>query len=117
MKKLFKLSTLSSLLLAAMIFFIGCKKDDPMPQLTGTNKQFKLVSKSNPAISGTVTFAKRDDNATLITVQLNGTSAGASHPAHIHANTVAESGGILLDLTDIDGGSGKSETVVKTLKD
>ena len=117
MTNLFKLSTLSSLLLAGMMFFIGCKKEDPKPQLTGINKQFKLFSKSNPAIGGTVTFAKRDDDATLITVQLNGTSAGASHPAHIHANTAAESGGILLDLTAIDGASGKSETVVKTLKD
>lgn len=115
--KLFKLSTLSSMLIAMIMLFIGCKKDGPMPQLTGMNKQFMLLSKSNPAISGTVTFAKRDDNATLITVQLNGTSAGASHPAHIHANTAAETGGILLDLTAIDGASGKSETVVKTLKD
>ena len=117
MIKFFKLGTLSGLLLASMIFFIGCKKDSPQPQLTGTNKQFKLFSKSNPAISGTVTFAKRDDNATLITVQLSGTSAGASHPAHIHANTAAEGGSIILDLTAIDGASGKSETVVKTLKD
>ena len=121
MKKLFKLTILSSLFLASMIFFIGCKKDDPkapqLPQLTGINKQFTLFSKSNPAISGTVTFAKRDDDATLITVQLDGTSAGASHPAHIHANTAAETGGIVLDLTAINGASGKSETVVKTLKD
>ena len=117
MIKIFKLGTLSGLLLASMIFFIGCKKDSPQPQLTGTNKQFKLFSKSNPAISGTVTFAKRDDNATLVTVQLSGTSAGASHPAHIHANTAAEGGSIILDLTAIDGASGKSETVVKTLKD
>lgn len=115
--KLFKLSTLSSMLLVIIMLFVGCKKDGPMPQLTGMNKQFMLLSKSNPAISGTVTFAKRDDNATLITVQLNGTSAGASHHAHIHANTAAETGGILLDLTAIDGASGKSETVVKTLKD
>ncbi len=117
MKKFFKLRNLSCLLLASALLFIGCGKDDPGPQLTGTNKQYQLFSKSNPSISGTVTFAKRDDNATLITVQLSGTSAGGSHPAHIHANTAAESGAILLDLTSIDGATGKSETVVKTLKD
>jgi len=117
MRNFFKLCNLSCLLLASGLLFIGCGKEDPNPQLTGTSKQYQLFSKSNPAISGTVTFAKRDDNATLITVQLSGTSAGASHPAHIHANTAAETGGILLDLTSIDRASGKSETVVKTLKD
>ena len=117
MKFFLKSSKLFCLLFVSALLFIGCSKDDPTPQLTGTNKQYPLVSKSNPAISGTVTFAKRDDNATLITVQLNGTNAGASHPAHIHANTAAETGAIILDLTSIDGASGKSETVVKALKD
>ena len=116
MKNSIKFCTLTIILLASMTF-IGCSKEDPGPQLTGPTKQFMLASKSNPAISGTVTFAKRDDNATLITIQLNGTSAGASHPAHIHANTAAETGGIIVDLTSIDGASGKSETVVRTLKD
>ena len=117
MKRFFKLNSFLCLLIAGLTLFIGCSKDDSMPQLTGMTKQFTLVSKSNPGVSGTVTFAKRDDNATLITVQLMGTSAGASHPAHIHANTAAETGGIVLDLTSIAGASGKSETVVKTLKD
>ena len=117
MKNLFKLSKLLGLLLMSTSLFVGCSKDDPQPQLTGTSKQYPLFSKSNPAISGTVTFAKRDDNATLITVQLNGTRAGASHPAHIHANTAAETGAIIADLTSVDGATGKSETVVRTLKD
>ena len=117
MKNKIKSSILSYLLLATVLLFIGCRKKDPGPQLTITSKQYKLFSKSSPAISGTVTFAKRDDGATVLTVQLNGTTAGASHPAHIHANTAAETGGILIDLTAIDGATGKSETVVKTLKD
>lgn len=116
MNNFIKFSTLPIILLAGLIF-IGCSKENLGPQLTGPTKQFTLASKSNPAISGTVTFAKRDDNATLITIQLNGTSAGASHPAHIHANTAAETGGIIVDLTSIDGASGKSETLVRTLKD
>jgi hypothetical protein len=117
MKNLSKLNLNSFLLLASMMFFMGCSEDDPKPQLNGDSKQFVLVSKSNPAISGTVTFAQRDDAATLITVQLNGTSAGGNHPAHIHASTAAEGGAILLDLTAIDGASGKSETVVTALND
>ena len=117
MKNLIKLCLFSSLLFASMTLFTGCSKDDPMPQLTGDTKQFALSSKSNAAISGTVTFSKRDDNATLITVQLSGTSSGGSHPAHIHASTAAEGGAILLDLIAIDGTTGKSETAVKALND
>jgi cell wall assembly regulator SMI1 len=117
MKNLFKLTILFCLLFVSMIYFAGCREDDPKPQLTGDTKQFALASVSNPAISGNITFSKRDDNATLITVQLSGTSSGTSHPAHIHANTAAEGGPILLDLTAIDGASGKSETIVKALND
>ncbi|MCJ7538175.1 MAG: CHRD domain-containing protein, partial [Desulfobacterales bacterium] len=72
---------------------------------------------SDPAISGSATFAKRDDGQILITIQLTGTQSGASHPAHIHANSAAETGGIVLDLSDVDGASGKSESLVKALND
>jgi hypothetical protein len=118
MKQLIKSLTMVTLLAASIIYLSGCSDDpDPGPQLTGVSKEYALDAKSNSAISGTVTFAKRDDNSTLITVQLNGTQSGGLHPAHIHANTAAESGAILLDLSDIDGSSGKSETVVTALND
>ncbi|MDI5896171.1 CHRD domain-containing protein [Flavobacterium algoritolerans] len=115
MKKFLKLYFLSCLFLSSMTFFTGCSDDEALPQLTGESKQFVLFNKSNPSISGTVTISKRNDDATLITVQLNGTSAGGTHPAHIHANSAAEGGAIALDLSAVDGSTGKSETVVKTL--
>lgn len=115
MKNFSKLFSLLCLLLVITAFFSGCSDDDTLPQLTGESKQFILFTKSNPAISGTVTFSKRNDNTTLITLQLSGTSAGGSHPAHIHAGTAAEGGAILLDLTSVNGSTGKSETVVTAL--
>lgn len=114
--KNFKKLSLSALLLATIAIFASCGKDDPGPQLTSTTKEFRLFAVSNPAISGKVTFTKRDDNATLVTVQLTGTASGATHPAHIHANSAAEGGDIILDLTSVTGATGKSETVVTTLK-
>ena len=118
MKNLSKKMMMSWLLAASLLYLSSCsKKNDPGPQLTGQSKQFVLAPVSNAAISGTVTFAKRNDNATLITIQLAGTQAGETHPAHIHANTAAEGGGIVLDFTDVDGGTGKSETVAKALND
>lgn len=98
--------------------FSGCEDDDePGPQLTGNSETYPLTGISNPAISGNVTFAERDDDKVLITIQLTGTTSGASHPAHIHATTAAEGGPIVLDLTSVDGATGKSETVVNTLND
>jgi hypothetical protein len=118
MKNFTKLSSTLFLFLTTIVLLSGCSSDDDTaPQLTGASKQFVLFSKSNPAISGTVTFQERNDDATLITVQLAGTSSGAVHPAHIHASTAAEGGAILLDLISVDGASGKSETVVTTLND
>lgn len=115
MKNFLRLSFLPFLFLVSIIFFVACSDDYTSPELPGESKQFVLFTKSNPSISGTVTFSKRSDNETLITVQLTGTSAGGSHPAHLHSNSAAESGGILLDLNPIDGRTGKSETVVKSL--
>ncbi|MGC1243937.1 MAG: CHRD domain-containing protein [Chryseosolibacter sp.] len=109
---------MASLILSALMYFPGCDNDDdPEPQLTGDSKTFDLFSVSNPAISGTVTFAERDDDKILITLDLSGTQAGNTHPAHIHANAAAEGGGIVLDLTSVDGATGKSETVVNALND
>ena len=115
MKNFTKLFSLICFLVVSTTFFIGCNNDDTLSKLTGESKQFNLFTKSNPAISGTVTFSKRNDNATLITVQLSGTNASGSHPAHIHAGTAADGGAILLDLTAITGSTGKSETVVTAL--
>ena len=115
MNNFLKKSFLPFLLLISMMFFIGCSDDDTYPQMSGESKQYVLFTKSNPSVSGTVTFSKRSDNATVITVQLSGTSAGGNHPAHIHSNSAAEGGGILLDLNPIDGKTGKSETVVTAL--
>lgn len=105
------------LLLSGLVTIVGCDDDDDGPQLTGDSQTYPLAPVSNAAISGDVTFARRSDNKTVITIQLNGTQSGNSHPAHIHANTAAEGGGIVLDLSDVDGATGKSETVVDALND
>ena len=46
---------------------------------------------------------------------LNNSPAGASHPAHIHANTVAEGGGILFTFNAVDGDSGMSMSNISDL--
>jgi len=116
MKTLMKSLLIYCMLAVNVLYFIGCD-DDTGPQLTGDSKTFELWPVSNLAINGTVTIAERDDDQVVITIQLTGTSSGASHPAHIHANSAAETGGIILDLTNVDGATGKSETIVNVLND
>jgi hypothetical protein len=52
-----------------------------------------------------------------VTINLNGTSAGNSHPAHIHSNSAAETGDIIIDLNNVDGETGKSETIISKMND
>jgi Cu/Zn superoxide dismutase len=98
------------------LFVTGCNDDDNKvePSLTGQSKTYTLNSVSNPAISGTVKFAERNDNSTVVTIDLDGTTAG-THPAHIHENTAAETGGIIIDLNSVNGSDGISETIVSKL--
>lgn len=116
MKRFVRSVTAFCLLASALIYLSGCD-DESDPQLTGDSKTYELGPVSNPSINGTVTFAERDDDRVVITIELNGTSSGGFHPAHIHANTAAETGDIILDLNDVDGTTGRSETIVNTLND
>ena len=104
------------ILLTMTAVIAGCD-DDSGPSLTGDNTTYTLGPKSNPGISGNVTFSRQSDNSVLITIQLTGTAAGGDHPAHIHADNAIDGGTILLDLSNVEGASGRSETVVTALND
>jgi hypothetical protein len=107
--------------LSTGLFLISCGDDDEMMEdpinPTGNLKEYVLNSVAVPTISGIATFTELDDNSTQITLEVQGTPDGGEHPAHIHMNTAAESGGILLSLTPVDGSSGMSTTVATTLDD
>jgi Cu/Zn superoxide dismutase len=117
MKKLLKSFVTGLLLTTGLVYLSGCSDDEVAPKLTGDSKTYELSPVSNPAISGTVTFAEREDEQVVVTIQLTGTDANATYPAHIHANTAAAGGPIVLDLTSVSGADGKSETVVSALND
>ncbi len=86
-------------------------------KLTGNSEDYDLVEAKESGISGKVTFMERMNGQTLVVLKLVGTPADGDHPAHIHANTVAEGGGVMVALTNVDGASGMSMTNVKELKD
>ena len=100
---------------AEEIMTIVAQGDIGQNDLTGTNVSYDLGSVSNPDISGIATFHERLNGTTLVTVALEGTEAGASHPGHIHENSVAETGAIIVGLTAVDGATGMSRTQVANL--
>jgi len=85
--------------------------------LTGESKSYDLDERAVDGISGTITFKERKNGNALAEINLSGTPAGGIHPAHIHMNSAAEGGGILISLTPVDGGSGESITDIRATDD
>lgn len=106
---------LSIALLAGVLFLGACKDDDDKPVVL--EQTYSLNELDNSGVSGDVTFRKIDNTSTLVIVQLTGTKAGDSHPAHIHANNALTGGPIVVNFNAVDGESGRSETTVTKLDD
>jgi small nuclear ribonucleoprotein (snRNP)-like protein len=110
-------------LLIAPILLAGCSSDgaygsqEPEGPTQVNSKLYTLGSVSNPSISGTAKFIENSDATLIIELDLQNTSAGNTHPAHLHMNSAAESGDIVLDLVAVDGASGKSTTTFTALND
>ncbi|MDN3687352.1 CHRD domain-containing protein [Cyclobacterium jeungdonense] len=86
-------------------------------ELTGVMKMYSLNERAVPGIDGSITFEERMNGFTLATIQLNNTPDGGIHPAHIHANSAAEGGGIIVSFNPVDGSSGMSKTTIRGLDD
>jgi plastocyanin len=84
-------------------------------ELTGRKTSYVLASKDVATISGNVEFAERINKTTLVTIKLNGTTAGESPYAHIHINNVATSGAVIADLIAVNGETGISKTQLSAL--
>lgn len=84
-------------------------------EITNVSKVYVLGSVAVPAISGTATFFKRVNGEALSIVKLNNTTAGTSHPGHIHANTAAQGGGIVFTFNPVNGDTGISKTNISKL--
>jgi Cu/Zn superoxide dismutase len=84
-------------------------------ELTGERMSYELNEKDSPGISGTIEFAERINETTLVTINLTGTPPGGIHPAHIHENDIATTGGIIVGLNPVDGDTGISKTQVAVL--
>ena len=84
-------------------------------ELTGETISYDLNERDVAGINGTIEFAERVNQTTLVTINLTGTPAGGSHPAHIHENDVATTGNIIVGLNPVIGDTGISKTQVAAL--
>ena len=100
--------------------FTSCDSDDDgvdTPDFEGETKEYTLNEMSDSGVSGTVTFMENEDGSATVEFDLEGTSDGGMHPAHIHMGTAAETGDIAVTFTPIDGATGMSTTEVSALDD
>ncbi len=96
---------------------VSCGDDDGTvdpegPELTGVSESYTMFPLGADGKSGTLRFEETTRGSTLVTISLSGTSAGDSHPAHIHTGTAVEGGPIVINLEPVDGASGESVTEV-----
>lgn len=108
-----KINVFALVLVLSTIVFTGCKDDDDSPIPFPDTKVYELESVADPNIEGTATFVRVDARTTSITIVLTGTPTGGVHPAHIHANTAAEGGPIVISLNSVDGTTGTSTTLIQ----
>jgi len=104
-----------ALLMMPFLVLTSCSSDDDTTLPSGSSKTYQLNSVSNPDISGTAKFIRNDDGSITVELSLAGTTAGNTHPAHIHVNTAAEEGGVALTLESVDGTTGTSTTTFTEL--
>jgi Cu/Zn superoxide dismutase len=113
LNKLSKINIFTLMLVLSTVVLTGCKKDDDFPLPFPDTKVYDLESVAVETIEGTATFVRINERTTSITIVLTGTPTGGVHPAHIHANTAAEGGPIVISLNSVDGTTGTSTTIIQ----
>ena len=84
-------------------------------ELSGESMNYNLGSISDPSISGEAIFYQRVNGEALLMIALEGTTAGNTHPSHIHMGSVDNPGDIAISLTPVDGATGVSKTNISML--
>lgn len=110
---------MSRYFILVVIAFIGlgylssCDNDDNVEiGFTGEEDEYALFDVDDNSVVGTVRFREREDGATSVVLLMNDVPAGNSHPAHIHANSAVEGGGINISLNPVSGDDDISTTLI-----
>ncbi len=82
-------------------------------KLTGQFESYKLSERNDSGISGSVLFEERNNNNTLVSTELNGTSPERNHPVYIYNNSAEEGGDIFLSIGTVDGQTGIGQSNIR----
>ena len=115
-------------MLMSIVLFVSCSDDDDdgmvnppttpeLPEFEGRVTIYDLVPSDGSESSGTATFTENEDNSVTIDLDVSNTPSGVELPAHIHVNSAAEDGEIVLTLGPVDGSTGKSSITVTAFDD
>src|SRR5690554_413140 len=108
-----------------LIIFVEGEQEEEIPvayadlgenQLTGESFSFDLVAVGDSEVNGQAIFEERESGETLVSIFLEGTEEGNSHPAQIRVgSTENETEELGVALNPVNGGTGKSLTHVANL--
>lgn len=85
--------------LTLSVFVFSCSKDENPVVHTGKSKSYTLPSLYGGPVSGELVIKERTDKKVELEVKLTGTTSGLP-PTHIHLNTWAEGGDVVIDFDE-----------------
>ena len=109
-----------TLLLFLGLIVVACDNDDGLNPVTDPildNIRYDLGELNDSGVSGDAVFNEQEDGSVQLIVEVEGTSEGNMHPAHIHMNSAFEGGPIIVSLEPVDGATGLSITNFSALDD
>ncbi|MEJ2003678.1 MAG: hypothetical protein P8X57_01655 [Cyclobacteriaceae bacterium] len=96
---------------------IMAQADIGINELSGRETSYNLEERNASAVSGTITFYERRSGESLARIELENTTPGLMHPAHIHIGTAAqdEAGLKAVVMNPVNGDTGIGETNIARL--
>lgn len=114
-----KQSILVFVSICSLFLITNCASDDNITELESKliSTTYTLNPVSDPAIIGDARIIKNEDASITIEIVLSGTLMGETHPANLRINTAAEGGTVAVNLSAVNGTTGRSATTFNTLED
>lgn len=98
-------------LLGLFVVLAGCNRGVTPGAVEPNTITYPLDELDASGVNGTVTFEEVSEAETMVTIEVEGTAAGATYPAHIHEGS-HPGGAIYISLTPVEGATGMSVTNV-----